>query len=438
MRILAVAALLALAAGCTGIERGPLERASSGGGSVLDAPGYFSAIAADATQADNGGGSAVVLSGTIQDNNSESDVAWIRGLLDGTSPISANHSVTAAERLAASEPAAFGADGFKVWTGASGIDGALMFKWRVAIPTTTMAGSYGLWASEGNPGATAWSARLPLVIGKTANVAIAAAPVSWNGAEQSGAAWGAWTAAPGATSVDATNWLKLTNLGPLSRPKVVVDFNELAFVGAADAAYTVPIANNVAFAWWDDATPSASAPSEGSYGYATSPDGSVTAQFENVGDIIYVGYRVLALPRVLSNQSYVATYTATDAGGDDGAASLPDLIVERIVPSDAAPASGQAITFTVTIRNVGAASVANATLPIWLAYDSTLLETLQAPGPLAPGAAASVTSSAMTVRHGSHTITARADPSGYVAETAEGNNDLTLSISPGATSGGTR
>lgn len=443
MRAAALLLVLVLLAGCTALElragSGELSTAALSGGSVLDVPGYFSALSSSASRVENDGAAVVVLSGVIQDNNSESDVAWIKAYLDGSILVAANHTVTAAERLAATEPAAFGADGFKVWTGASAVDGALLFRWRVAIASGTPAGTYALRAAEGNPGAPASSARILLNVAKAASVAVSAAPVAWTGAAQPGS-WGAWDAAPGATSVASANWLKLTNVGPLARPIVVVDFNELAFVGASDAAYTVPIGGNVAFAWWEDTTPGETSPSQGTYSYVTSADGAVSAQFSAVGNVIYVGYRVLALPGVLANQSYEATFTVTDAGGDDVGAARPDLIVTSIVPSNPKPAPGSTVYYNVTVRNVGAIATSAGSVAVALVSDNvTTQTTMLLPGPLAPDQSVSLVSAGINLPgQDTHPLVARVDPGNAIAESVESNNELVLYVGVGVTSGGTR
>ncbi|MEA3200887.1 MAG: hypothetical protein QOE90_2315 [Thermoplasmata archaeon] len=421
-----VAVLLAvlLLAGCTRHED-PLAPASSGGGAVLDVPAYFSALASDATQVDDGGAAQVVLSGTIQDNNSETDVAWIGASLLGSAAASVNHTVTAAERAASAEPASFGADGVKVWTGASAIDGALLFKWRVGVTSAFPPGLYVLNASEGNPGARVYGPQLPLTVTKPTNVAVAAWPVDASGAAQTGVSWGAWNASPGATSVTSGNYLKLVNQGGLSRPVVVVDFNDLAFSGASDPAYTIPINGNVAFAWWDDATPNLTAPSEGAYNFVTSADGSLTVQFGNASDIIYVAYRVLSLPSVLPTQTYAASFTATDTGGDDGANALPDLVMTSLTPSNLAPHHPAAVTFNATLVNIGLGGVGASGANVTFLASGSTFATVHVAGPIASGANVTLTTPSFTTSKGTFTIVARADAEGAVVETVDANNDVT-------------
>ncbi|GEM_PF-2395772 len=431
MRLAALLVVGTILAGCSATREPSapelpalLGRASAGGGAITDAPGYFASFSSDASQGDVGGATVVTVSGSIQDNNSESDVAWIRGWLNGSTPQSVNHTVTSAERAALAEPAAFGADGFKVWTGASDVDGLLLFRWRVAIPLGAAPGLYALAASEGNPGVPAWSPERPLTLQKASEVTVAAQPVNWTGAAQN-ASWGAWSASPGAANVTSSNYLKLVNTGQLARPRVVVDFNELSFAGTVDPAYTVPINGAVDFAWWEDTNPTGSAPSRGTYNWTASADGSVTLQFSAKGDVVYLTYRVRSLPAVLRDQPYAATFTVTDVGGDDGASAQPDLVVESVgTPTGALP--GSVVTFTATIRNVGLATAPAALIPVRMTLDGSafLTATYNATGPLAPGARITVTSAPWSATKGSHTLNVTVDPLNATAESVESNNAL--------------
>jgi hypothetical protein len=427
---------MALLAGCSGaapprpaeptLDVAAVDGGSvASGGSVVDVPGYFASFSSNATQADTGGASVVTLTGSVQDNNSETDVAWIRGWVNGSSPLSVNHTVTATELLAMTEPAAFGADGFKVWTGTSSVDGLLLFRWRFTVASTWAPGVYTLQAAEGKAGLSSWSAALPLTVQKASQVTVAASPVNWTGVTQAGS-WGAWNASPGATFVNATNYLKLTNVGPLLRPKVVVDFKELSFAGTTDAAYTVAIANNVDFAWWEDTTPASTAPSQGTYEWTASADGSVTLQFNGVGDVAYVTYRVKALPAVLRDQPYAATFTVTELAGDDGANAKPDLNVTSLVPSDDSLADGDTVSFTITVKNLGLAATPG-TFAVTLLGDGVTLATFTVPA-LASGASATVTSVTYPAAKGTHSVIARADPAGAVTETVETNNDNAITL----------
>jgi hypothetical protein len=260
---------------------------------------------------------------------------------------------------------------------------------------------------------------------KASQVTVSASPVNWTGVAQPGS-WGAWNASPGATFVNATNYLKLTNVGPLARPKVVVDFNELSFAGTTDAAYTVAIANNVDFAWWEDTTPASTSPSQGTYAWTASADGSTTFQFNAVGDVTYVTYRVKALPDVLRDQPYAATFTVTELTGDDGANAKPDLNVTSLVPSGDSLVEGDTVSFTMTVKNLGLAATPGS-FNVTLVGDGLTLATFSVPA-LASGASATLTSTTYPAIKGTHSIVARADPTGVVAETVETNNDNAITL----------
>lgn len=144
-------------------------------------------------------------------------------------------------------------------------------------------------------------------------ISVAAAPVTADGTPVVGGAWGGWQAAPGAEQVTSTNYLKLTNDGDEAQTRVVIDFTESAFAGVEDAEFRIPINKNVAFGWWEDTTPLASAPNEKSFEFLpASVDGSVTVSFTGKGNIIYVGYRIAEFPAVLPKQSYGAAFTVTE------------------------------------------------------------------------------------------------------------------------------
>jgi hypothetical protein len=131
------------------------------------------------------------------------------------------------------------------------------------------------------------------------------------GSPLTGQSWGAWSAAPGATNVTSTNYLKLTNDGDRPNPSVVISFSSPAFTGATDANWTIPINGHIQFAWAEGAPTSIPSALTFTYG-ATSPSGSVTVNFAAKGDVVFVIYRLTDLPAVLPKQSYGAAFTVTE------------------------------------------------------------------------------------------------------------------------------
>lgn len=287
--------------------------AGGSGGSVANSAPAISNFSADRTQGDNDGSLVVVFSGTTFDRNTEAQIATLR--VNGSGPVafSSLHAVTPAERLATSEPGSFGADGWKVW-GGTARDGAIHWRYRQAFPAFTPAGAYDFRATATDtPGLSGSSGALTVTLRAFSLITVQAAPVNQQGLPIAGASWGGWTAEAGARDVASTNFLKIVNDGDSPDARVVIDFTEAGFLGVEDANFSVPIDGNVHFGWWEDTTPALTSPAEGTFPHgAASPNGAVTLQFTGKGNVIYVTYRLAALPDVLAMQSYGATFTVTE------------------------------------------------------------------------------------------------------------------------------
>lgn len=316
--VLSIVAAL-LAAGCTSLvpsDGAVNKQAVSGGtggvgGAVKDVRGTITSFVSDKATGDNSGSTLLTFTGIASDGNGEQDIAFIAAASTGPLVMSVNHSVTSAERGATTEPTTYSADGTKVWNPVAK-DGALSFKWQVTITAFTTPGNYTFTATEGNPsGVTSLpSAGVLFVVTSFSSITVSAAPVDITGAAQTGSNWGAWTASPGDSNVVATNFLQLTNTGDIANSAVVVDFTEAAFTGS-DANYSIPVDNNLQFAFCD--VPAGTAPSACALNYtAVSPGGSVTVTFAGKGHLIFLSYRVVAVPRVLAAQSYGAHFTVTE------------------------------------------------------------------------------------------------------------------------------
>lgn len=320
MRAPVLLLLAVLVAGCTGpdaassvIETAGVQGgAGSTGGTVGNAPPTVPELSSDRTTGDNGGGFQVVFSGVASDDNTERHVDALR---ISSVPVGVNalRKVHETEISLVTEPADYGPDGFKVWGGTAN-DGRVHFRYRHTFPIGTVAGAYAVTATvTDKANATGASAPVTVTLTRFSLITVAPAPVGLNGAAQVGSAWGGWTAAPGARNVESVNFLKLVNDGDKPDASVVIDFTEAAFGGAEDPAFSIPLNGNVQFAWWEDATPAASAPAEGTFTYgATSGEGSVTVSFTGKGNAIYVKYRILALPSPLPIQAYGASFTVTE------------------------------------------------------------------------------------------------------------------------------
>ncbi|HEX2022343.1 MAG TPA: hypothetical protein VHH36_06490 [Candidatus Thermoplasmatota archaeon] len=282
------------------------------GGSVKNSPPQVLSVAPSATTGENRGAFTVVFTGAVKDRNTERQIASIA--VSSTSPaaLGGTHAVTNADTAATAEPAAFGADGFKVWTGTAN-DGVLNFKAQVVFPAFTPAGAYVFTATVADKqGESASLAAAAVAITSFSDITVNPTPVDAAGVALPGANWGAWEAEGGAQNVAATNYVKLVNTGDAPNARVVVDFDP-AFRGAQDANFTIPVASNVQFAWFEDATPATTAPSEGTFSFQpANADGAITVAFTGKGNVIYLTYRIVQMPDVLPIQSYGISYTVTE------------------------------------------------------------------------------------------------------------------------------
>lgn len=282
------------------------------GGSVSNSAPTVLTFVQSATTGENRGGFVVVFSGQVKDKNTERDVKNISITGIGPSILSSSHEITDAERSATSDPGGFGGDNWKVWTGTVN-DGVLNYAFQRTFPAFTPAGTYAFAARvQDSPAAVGLSSSLSVILTAFSDITINPTPVDAAGNDLTGQNWGQWTAEAGAQNVTSSNYIKLVNTGDIANARIVIDLAP-QFVGASDANFTIPVASNVQFAWFDDSTPAASAPSEGTLSYLTpNADGTVTVQFAGKGDIIYVAYRIVALPEILTAQSYGISFTVTE------------------------------------------------------------------------------------------------------------------------------
>lgn len=322
--LLAACLVGAAIAGCTAApqQRAPVSAPlggetvnggpGTGGGNVGNTPPTWQSFAASPTSVDNSGGGSTTLTGQVFDANGETDGMTLTVTVGGVLAAATHaHTVTSNEADSTTEPAGFGSDGFKVWTGTGKNDGVLLFRYKQTVPIGTPAGTATFAPSVSDAhGAAVNGTAASVTVTVFSEITVASAPVDAAGSPTS-ANWGLWSAAAGAGNVDGTNFVKLTNTGQKPSAQVVIDFTDAAFLGQSNPNFSIPINGNVQFAWWQG---NASAvPSQGAFTYgAASSDGSVTVQFNGLGNVIYVKYRIVQLPQVLAAQSYAASYTATE------------------------------------------------------------------------------------------------------------------------------
>lgn len=285
----------------------------SGGGSVGNLPPVWQSFNGTLTTAENSGGVAETFTGKVLDANGEKDFTSLTIRVTGVVSGNFTRVLEPGDANQLTEPASFGADNWKVWTDVKN-DGFLWLKFRYTFPLGAPAGTATFTpnAKDGAGGAGVDGTPDATTVSLFSEITVAAQPVSANGNVSTGS-WGGWTATPGATNVEAANYLKLTNTGQKAAAQVVIDFSEAALVGSSDPNYTIPVASNVEFAWFEDTTPAASAPNEGTYAWSgANADGSATVAFSGLNNVLYVTYRIKQLPAVLAIQSYAASYTATE------------------------------------------------------------------------------------------------------------------------------
>lgn len=309
-----------LAAGCTGpdAESSILDTAAveggagTTGGNVGNAVPTVPELTADRTTGDNSGAFVVTFSGVAADDNTEHHLDRIV-LSSAPSGVLATRAITELEIAQVDEPASFGADGWKVWGGAVN-DGRLSFRYRHTFPLGMPAGVYAVTAAAFDKvNATGASTPSSVTLTRFSLITVSPTPVGANGTPQAGAAWGGWSAAPGAQNVQSANWLKLVNDGDKPDAAVVIDFTEASFAGRQDPSFSIPLNGNVQFAWWEDKTPGTTSPSEGTFTFGpTSAEGTTTVSFTGKGNVIYVTYRVVSLPKPLPVQTYGASFTVTE------------------------------------------------------------------------------------------------------------------------------
>lgn len=288
------------------------------GGSVSNVAPSIVSFAGSASGADNSGSSSEVFTLTLFDGNGEKDFKddVVTVELSGGATGAFTHAITNGEAGSeTTEPATFGADGFKAWTAAAKHDGTLVVKFRYVYPVGSPAGTYTFTpklAPDG--GAAIVGPAKSTVVDVFSEITISPAPVGLDGAATA-TNWGLWTAAPGgagAENVEGTNLVKLVNTGQKGTARVVIDFTESAFTSPDPDYPGIPIDNNIQFAVCELAT-SAASPSGCAWTYGpTSSSGSAAVEFTGLNKAIYVRYRIVDMPTVLPSGSYGASYTASE------------------------------------------------------------------------------------------------------------------------------
>ncbi|HWG92108.1 MAG TPA: hypothetical protein VNZ52_14760 [Candidatus Thermoplasmatota archaeon] len=287
------------------------------GGTVTNVPPVYRAFAGSATAGDNSGSSFEVFSGTLFDANGEKDLRsgliTVTVAIPGGATAAYTHTVTAAEaEQNTDEPANYGTDAFKVWTGTKN-DGQIFYKFRYSYATGTPPGTYTFTSAFTPLGGVpvAAPATDSTTIATFKLITVSSAPVKSDGTPSASNNWGLWTAVPGQRNVESQNFVKIVNSGQDATAAIFVDFTETEFRGA-DANYTIPIRGNIQFSHCEVASATV-APSACTFSAWTDASAQgTTLTFTGLAKAMYVKYRVVAIPDVVAGQSYGASYTITE------------------------------------------------------------------------------------------------------------------------------
>lgn len=299
------------------------------GGSVVAEPPAFLSFAGNRETADNSGTSIAVLAGTLRSPNGENALTGGKLVLRVSGPESAEiaHRITGAEARASSEPES--ADGgWKVWSETSG-DGVVRFSILYAFPRGMAPGTYTLtpvWQpteredadddeKNSEDGEDERDARevlgtpVTVVVSTFKSITLSGEPVDPLGRTSGQLNWGMWTARPGQTNVESTNYIRIVNSGQDARQGIVIDFTGAEFVGA-NGQDRIPVAANLEFAVCQLAD-SKKVPADcASWSFkGSTADGSTSERFGGLGHVMYVKYRVKQIPDIVAAQTYSTAFT---------------------------------------------------------------------------------------------------------------------------------
>ena len=288
--LLASLLLLALAA--------PASWAGTGGGSVSNAAPTVQSFSGNKASIDNNAASAEVFTMTVFDANGEADLQSVK--IASTNSAFGTQTWTA-PMACASPPAGW------TCTDSTPNDGVLVVTFTYTWPAATATGTYTQTPSVKDEGS--------YVAGATETTTITASAVLSFTANQvydaTGAAvaqnWGNWVVSPGASNVNAINYLKAVNTGTASGA-VSVNFQETAFAGPGSGS--IAIDGNVKFctASTTDTSPQPPNALTFSCDATASVDGSRSFTIASHATL-WIGYQLANLPAVLPDGAYSASYS---------------------------------------------------------------------------------------------------------------------------------
>ena len=161
----------------------------------------------------------------------------------------------------------------------------------------------------------------------------------------------------------------------------------------------------------------------------------------NIGDVTLKSGQQWTTPEGLTITVGAVTRAGAAVSVSSTSAGQPDLVVTSLTWSPPTPLTGNAVTFSATVRNQGtAATPAGIKLRVAFSIDGTEVNWSDTDtAALAPGASTTLTAnsgpsgaSTWAATGGSHTLQASVDNPNLIAESDETNNTLNRSLTVGA------
>lgn len=334
--VLAVTALVAALA--------PSGAASGGGGSVVNVLPTIESLAvtiddgggcAADTVADRSGVDRIRVTGTLRDANGEADLVGVRVVVQGAANLTFELKETSTrwdvgtgtidttpdEQRNSSHPDSGGSRRMNVWDDSgSTSDGIIRFN---LVLTPSSGDPTGVWtfAAHGLDESGNWSAGPAGAVEARVTrheITVDLSPVDADG-NAVAAAWGDWSAAPGATNVESRNFLQVRNTGDCPQPEVTLSWDGPTFTGYGKPSATIPLAGNLQY--HAAARPATGTPAPfGTPVPGTGQDAAATFAVGSPGSATWIRYTLTQLPSVAEDLTYRQTLTATCA--DDGCTTV--------------------------------------------------------------------------------------------------------------------
>ncbi len=282
-----LAALLIVA-----VALSPMALAQSGGGTVQNqTPSITSGLSGTVSSTNNLAAVPETFSFTVQDSNGEADIL-------GVKIVSTEGSFGTRQCIAPFT----GCSGWTKTDTTPG-DGILAFSYEHTWPAGQAPGTFTQTVSVKDEGSyVAGATTDQTTFSNAANVSPSAGTYASDGTSD-GAAWGGWSAEPGASLVQSTNYLKASNPGTASGP-VTVSFSDTVFLSPSTGG-SIDVDGNIKFLYGTGSSPSTTTFAS----TATDADGSYTFSVPP-GETLWIGYEMQAFPGVLADASdYAASYT---------------------------------------------------------------------------------------------------------------------------------